>query len=72
MEDKPMFVKIEEFKEIENTMELVKSKIDDAKASLTRIESLKREEENEINQWKYELEEIQKKVMSIEEKLSEN
>ena len=72
MEDKPMFVKIEEFKEIEDTMELVKNKINDAKNSLNKIENLKRDEENEISQWKYELEEIQKKVISIEQRLSEN
>jgi peptidoglycan hydrolase CwlO-like protein len=62
MERKPLYVKIEDYKDIVDIMTLIRKKIQDAKGILNSINNLKNEEDVEIEQWNMNIEEINKKI----------
>jgi len=66
-----IFVKIDEYKDVLDTINLIKKKVDDAKSILGRIERLKSDEDTEINAWKSKIEEVQQKVDAIDQSLLE-
>ncbi|MFT4261655.1 MAG: hypothetical protein ACMXX9_04455 [Candidatus Woesearchaeota archaeon] len=66
MEDKPLFIKIEEHSEIKSILNEIKSKIDITKNKIQTLKELKQQEEDFINKWDYDTENIEKKVSQIE------
>ena len=72
MENKPIFVKIDEYKDIQDVLGLVKAKINDAHNAISRIESLKKHEEAEIEMWKSEIEHVSKRINAIEDEMRES
>jgi len=72
MEQKaPVFVKIEDYKDITEIMALVKEKLDQARFLLSKIDELKKQEDAEINNWTRELDEVTKRVYEIDRMLLE-
>jgi hypothetical protein len=72
MEQKaPVFVKIEDYKDITEIMTLVKEKLDQARFLLNKINELKRQEDAELNNWTRELDEVTKRVYEIDRMLLE-
>lgn len=71
MEGMPVFVKIDEYKEVLDVMHMVKSKIEDAKETLGKINELKNEEDAELELWKNGLDEIERKVVFVDKTLFE-
>lgn len=69
--DAPIFVRIDEYKDILDVIELIKAKIIDAKTTLSRINELKNAEDNEIEVWTQELEEVERKISFIDRSLFE-
>ena len=67
----PVFVKIDEYDDILNVINLIKNKIDQAKNLLGKIDELKNEEDAELDLWKANLEEVEKRVNSINNSLFE-
>ena len=67
----PIFVKIEEYKDVLDVIELIKNKIIQANNILGRINELKNEEDAELETWKSNLEEIEKKINNIDDSLLE-
>ncbi|MCB9362410.1 hypothetical protein H6504_03155 [Candidatus Woesearchaeota archaeon] len=67
----PIFVKIDEYKEVLDTISLVKAKITEAKTILEKINELKNAEDTELEVWTNELEEVQRKVQHIDRTLFE-
>ncbi len=65
----PVFVKVEEYKDVLDVMELIKNKIVQAKDVLGKINELKNEEDSELEVWKTNLEEIENKIDSIDQSL---
>ena len=66
-----IFVKIDEYKEVLNTLNMLKSKLGDARENLNRINELKNEEDAELDTWHTELEEVERKVEHIDKALFE-
>lgn len=67
----PVFVKIDEYKDILDILELIKDKLGEAKRTLGNINALKNEEDSELELWSSTLNEIEKKVESIDRTLFE-
>ena len=68
-ENAQVFIKIEEYNKILETVKLVKGKLNEAREILKRISELKIEEYNQLGNWDSNLEEIEKKVASVDEAL---
>jgi len=64
-ENAQVFIKIDEYNKILETITLVKGKLDEARDILKRISELKIEEYNQLGNWDSNLEEIEKKIASV-------
>lgn len=67
----PIFVRIDEYKEVLDVISLVKSKLKEAKSVLGKINELKNAEDSEIEIWTNELEEIERRIGFIDKTLFE-
>ncbi len=70
-QEMPVFVRIEEYKDVLDVVELIKNKIEQANNVLGKINELKNEEDAELEIWKTNLEEIEKKIDEIDSSLIE-
>ncbi len=68
-ENAQVFIKIGEYNKILETVRLVKDKLDEARDILKRISELKIEEYNQLGKWDSNLEEIEKKIASVDKAL---
>ena len=62
MKEAPVFIKIDEYKDVLDILELTKLKINEARGLIEKINELKNEEDNELEAWHNSLDEIDKKV----------
>ncbi|HLC98899.1 MAG TPA: hypothetical protein VJC00_02725 [Candidatus Nanoarchaeia archaeon] len=69
MAEKPIFIRLEEFNDISDTLNIIKGKIAEAKEAISRINQLKQEEEAEIDLWSKELDEVEKKMSVVDSNL---
>ncbi len=69
MQNKPVFVKIDEYNEISKTVKNIKGKIEQAKTILKRISELKIEEYNQLSKWGSSLGEVEKKIDAVDKAL---
>jgi len=67
----PIFVKIENYKEILKSIDLIKQKTQDAKAILAKLNDLKNEEDTEMQIWADSLEDVERKIDLIDSTLGE-
>jgi uncharacterized coiled-coil protein SlyX len=67
----PVFVKLDEYKEITEVVELLRGKIAETKQLIQKINEVKSEEDAELELWKTELDELEKRVASIDRSLLE-
>ncbi|MCX6710438.1 MAG: hypothetical protein NTV63_05840 [Candidatus Woesearchaeota archaeon] len=65
----PVFIKIEEYRDIIDIAELIKRKVRDAKTLLAAIEDIKESEQSELEAWRNALSEIEKKIEEIDSEL---
>lgn len=70
-EPAPVFVKIDEYRDILDVINVIKSKINDARHVLKRINELKAEEDNEVDLWTSNIGEVERKVEMIDKTLFE-
>ncbi len=70
-EGTPIFVKIEEYKDVLDTINAIKMKLTDAKDVLSQLSDLKAQEDAEIENWKSELEDVERKMNFIDSSLFE-
>ncbi len=70
-EEMPVFVRIDEYKDVLDIMNMIKNKIDEAKETLGKINELKNEEDAELEMWHTGLEEIERKVSFVDKVLFE-
>ena len=71
MEKMPVVVKIDEYRDVLDLIEVVIRKVDDAKATLLKIHDLKNEEDSLVEQWQNSLAEVEKKIEFIDHTLNE-
>jgi hypothetical protein len=62
----PVYVKIDEYKDILDIMELIKGKVEQAKKTLGKINELKNSEDTQLEMWKDNLEDVQRKIDMID------
>ena len=67
----PVFVKVEEYKDVLDILDLVKNKIHEAKDTIREINDLKNQEDNEIATWANEIADVERKVDFIDQTLLE-
>ncbi|MBI2654578.1 hypothetical protein HYX02_07285 [Candidatus Woesearchaeota archaeon] len=67
----PVFVKVDEYKEILDVLDMVKSKVREIKDTLSSINSLRNEEDAELQAWNTAISEIEKKIESIDQVMFE-
>jgi hypothetical protein len=66
MKESQFFVKIDEFKGIFDIVNTIKAKLNETHKSLDKIYELKGEEEKLLEQWKQDLDEVERKVGFVE------
>jgi len=66
-----VFVKIDEYKQTLEVLDLVKQKLTEAKKTLADIHALKHDEDAELELWNSTLNQIEKKIESIDKTLFE-
>jgi hypothetical protein len=71
MSDMPVFVKVEDYKDALDVMNMVRLKIEDAKKTLEKIHELKSEEDTELELWHTTIEEVERKIDFVDKTLSE-
>lgn len=71
MDNKPMFVKVEEYEDVLETLTAIKDKLDDAKGILAKITELKEQEDAEIESWNVGIEDIEKKLSYVDRMIFE-
>jgi len=67
----PLFVKVDTYREVVDTLSVIKSKLADASHTLNELIHLKEEEDKELNAWHSDLEAIKEKLMTVDQKLFE-
>ena len=67
----PVFVKVDEYKDVLDLMKMVKGKLAEAHEVLGHLNELKNEEDAELESWKLNVEDIQKKIDFIDNALFE-
>lgn len=65
----PVFIKIEEYKEILDIVSLLKNKIGEGREIIARLNKIKEEEDNELSVWSSELDDIAGKIDAIDKSL---
>ncbi len=71
MDPMPVFVKIDEYNDVLELVSQIRKKLEDAKATLLKINDMKNEEDHQLELWQNALTEIEKKVDFISHNLNE-
>lgn len=69
--EQPLFVKIEKYKDVVETLGKLKNRLSEAENILNKLTRLKDEEDREIVAWHNDLERIRMQLMDIDRKLFE-
>lgn len=67
----PVFVRIDDYKDILDVLDLIKDRLAEAKRTLADINELKNDEDSELELWSSTLNEIDKKLEDIDRTLFE-
>jgi len=67
----PVFIKIENYKDVLDVLDLIKDRLGEAKRTLADINELKNDEDAELELWNSTLYEIEKKIEDIDKTLFE-
>ena len=70
-EEKPVFVRMDNYKEALKQLKSLKEKIDTAQNLLSELDSVREEEERKLEEWRRELSSIKEKILSVEKQLFE-
>ncbi len=68
----PVFVKINDYKEILDIVDVMKQKLKETKVSLLRINELKAQEDQEVKEWEKNIEEVSKRLTFIDSAFFDN
>ena len=71
VKDEPLFVKVEKYKDVVETLVKIKAKIAEADNLLNELRSLRDKEQKELEDWQARLEEIKEKLLYIDKNLFE-
>ena len=71
MKETPVFIKIDDYKDVLDIIQLTRAKIDEGKKLLARLNELKNDEDAEIEGWHNSIIEIEKRIEFIDRTLFE-
>lgn len=71
MKDMPVYVKIDEYKDIVDIINLTQDKINKARELLRQIDELKKQEDITVDTWRQELDQVEQRVKGIDRRLFE-
>lgn len=71
MPEMPIYVRIEEYKDVLDVINMLKNKIKEAKETLNRINALKNEEDAELEKWENGLEAVERKIEFVDKVMFE-
>ena len=67
----PVFVKVDDYKEMIDVLDMIKHKVQDIRGTLSDINSLRNEEDAEITMWNTAIDDIEKKIGEIDSMMFE-
>ena len=67
----PVFVKVDEYREILDVLDMIKGKIKEIRETLRSINSLRNEEDSELAIWNGTINDIEKKIEGIDKLMFE-
>ncbi|MEM4239726.1 MAG: hypothetical protein QXM31_01295 [Candidatus Woesearchaeota archaeon] len=67
----PVFVKVEEYKSILDLLDTVRRKLDQARALLAKVNELKQLEDQQIEAWAKDIDDVDERLSSISKSLLE-
>ncbi len=67
----PVFVKVDEYKEILEILDMIKGKMKEIRETLASINNLRNEEHSELAMWNSSINEIERKMESIDKLMSQ-
>lgn len=68
-EERPLFVKIERYRDAVETLKKLKARLNEADTILTKLTHLRQEEDQELQAWQTDLERIRAQLLEIDQKL---
>ena len=71
MPEMPIFVRIEEYKDVLDVINMVRNKLKEARETLNRINSLKNEEDLELEKWEQGLDQVERRMEYIDKVMFE-
>jgi hypothetical protein len=72
MENVPIFVKIEDYKDLVEILSITREKVNQARFILSKIGELKAKEDGIIGDWAREIEEVEHRIEDIDKSLVHN
>ena len=67
----PVFVKVDDYKEILDVLDMIKGKLEEIRGTLHDVHELRNQEDAEITMWNSTIDEIEKKVDNIDKMIFE-
>ena len=67
----PVFVKVEDYKEILDVLDLIKAKVSEIRHTLGEINTLREQENSELEMWNGAIDDIEKKIENIDKAMFE-
>ncbi len=71
MGDKPIYVKMEQYKDAMGQVDKIKALCNEADKALSEISRLRNEEDKELSKWQQEVDKIKDKILLVDKKLFE-
>jgi len=71
MNKMPVFIKVDQYEDVLDLLEMVQQKIDTAKNTLSHIQELKLQEDAKLQEWSSHLQEVEHKLSSVNNRLGE-
>jgi tetrahydromethanopterin S-methyltransferase subunit G len=62
----PVFVKVDEYNEVLDVIDMIKSKIKDVRNTLGNIDKLRADEDSEVAMWNGRIDDIEKKIEEMD------
>jgi len=70
-ENAPVFVKIDEYKEILDIIDVLKGKVTELRNTLTELQEIKEDEDREMERWSSNLADVENKIRFIDKSIFE-
>ena len=71
MDKAPVFIKIDEYRQVMNVLAQTKDKLQQARQLLDKLTEIKNQEDTELANWSKELEDVEQKVNEVDKALVE-